>query len=167
MRFDVGVGLTMMTALMAQVTLEIIGIYFKQTLDLSKTPKEKSVKEVMDLFIDKVGNSTSSGGFDYMTDASYNPMKLIRHNFPGGTSRSGKRRMAGMYELEEVESPDRKIVYAWQYYVLNEKSESVSATPQGEPFTSFINARYEFKDGWRIIWRQVAIVRRPNSAPLA
>jgi hypothetical protein len=152
---------------MPNVTLEIVGLYFKQTLDLPKTPKERSVKDVMDFFIDKIGNSTVSGGFDYMTDGSANPMKLIRHNFPGGTSRSGKRKMAGIYELEESASPDGKIAYAWQYYVLSQTSEVVSATPQGEPFTSFINARYDFKDGWKVLWRQVAIVRRPNSTSLA
>jgi hypothetical protein len=152
---------------MPNVTLEIVGLYFKETLDLPKAPKERSVQEVMDFFISKVGNSAKSGGFDYMTDSSFNPMKLIRHNYPGGISRSGKRRMAGIYELEENHSPDGKVAYAWQYYVLNETSEVVSATPQGQPFTSFINARYEFKDGWKVLWRQVAIVRRPNSSLLA
>jgi hypothetical protein len=149
---------------MAKITLEIIGVYFKRELDLPGISGEQSVKEVMDLFIARLPSPTEPGGLFYDIDEeSKNPMKIIRHNFPGGKSRSGKFRNAGFYELKEAKTPDRKIVYAWQYYVIDENYKSRSETPPGEKFTSFIDAKFEFKDGWKILWRQVAIVLEPNT----
>ncbi|QQO52506.1 MAG: hypothetical protein N838_03085 [Thiohalocapsa sp. PB-PSB1] len=147
---------------MARITLEIVGIYFSSTQNIAIDPANPpTVAEVMNEFIDIVGTSNQVGGFDYMTSPSSNPMFMIQHNYPGGVTRSGNRRVAGLYSLQETSSEDGKIAYAWQYYIVDATGARVSRTNPGEGFSSFQQARFAFDDDWRIIWRLVGIVRRP------
>lgn len=117
----------------------------------------------MDEFRDLVGTTNQIGGFDYLTNSSSNPMVLIRHNYGGGTTRSRNHRPSGLYELRESQSPDGKIAYAWQYYVLDANNVRVSATTPGQGFNSFKEAEFAFANDWKIIWRLVGIVREPNA----
>ena len=147
---------------MSAVTLEIVGVYFRKDVELPKKGgKSYTVKEILDLAIDQYGNATTPGGIDYMTDGGSNPMSIIRHFFGGGTSRGDKQRMAGIYELREDRSRD-PLIQAWQYYVLDDNNERRSATYPGEGFESFENAKFDFADGWKLIWRLVTVLREPN-----
>ncbi len=112
---------------MSKVTLELVGIYFNREVKIPEGEELRSVQEIMDLAIKQFGNSTEPGGFNYMTDNTSNPMCAIRHYFKGGITRSGKNRHAGIYELKE-DRTRLPIVQAWQYYVITDKNERVSAT---------------------------------------
>jgi hypothetical protein len=146
---------------MKEISLELVGLYFNRTEKLA-VGKTNTVQEVMDLFKDKVGDVRTVGGFDYMANNSRNPMLKIRHNYKGGISRSGMCRLGGIYQLAEFESSDQKIALAWQYYVIDDAQNRVSATYIGQGFESFKTAKFAFNNGWRIIWRLVGIVREPN-----
>lgn len=146
---------------MNKVNLEVVGVYFNKEVPLKTNKRRRTVKEIMDLAIEEYGSSAVVGGLDYMTDSRDNPMNIIRHNFEGGVTRSGYRRMAGLYELREDRSA-LPLVQAWQYYVLNEKNDRVSATYPGGGFDSFVDAEFDFNDQWKLIWRLVTILREPN-----
>lgn len=146
---------------MDEVTVEVVGIYFRKEVELPKSRKKRTVKDIMDLTISQYGSSATVGGLDYMTDGRTNPMSVIRHNFPGGVTRSGYVRMAGIYELREDRS-NPPAVQAWQYYVLDEENDRVSATYPGEGFSSFVDAEFDFADKWKLIWRLVTILKEPN-----
>lgn len=115
----------------------------------------------MDLFRDQTGGSDQLGGFDYMTTSSSNPMFAMRHFFAGGETRSGRQRMAGVYELRETSFADETIGLGWQYYVLDENRNRVSATDPGEGFDNFLDAEFTWAENWQLIWRLVAIAREP------
>jgi hypothetical protein len=95
-----------------------------------------------------------------------------------GRTIGGKIRPAGLYRLQEIALDP--LVVAWQYYVIdgvtNKNKSKTSPIPPPPPrkkgFTEFNlplhidpanpDPRQGIADGDTIIWRMVAIVRRPN-----
>ncbi|MEM6295348.1 MAG: hypothetical protein AAGA54_29010 [Myxococcota bacterium] len=150
---------------MASIQMDIVGIYLSvvREIDLGDSDKGLSVREVMDQFREQLGGSDKVGGFDYMTVSASNPMFAMRHRYAGGQTRSKKQRLAGLYDLREQSLSNGQIGLGWQYYVIDENGQRLSATPPGEGFTSFLDARFPWGDKWKLIWRLVAIRREPLS----
>jgi hypothetical protein len=100
---------------------------------------------------------------------------------PDGPSLGDQSRPAGIYTLSESledQFSDTKVGLVWQYYVVSAAGEVKSKTPVsrgfsgfGEPLPNLIDPLggpdipQTFADGDSIIWRLVAIARRPNFLP--
>jgi hypothetical protein len=164
---------------MAQIKVElrIVGLFFSKTVELDDT-MPLSVKDVIDAYvknfpIDKL-NGLSYRFSAETPDEKKFTMLSFTHNYDGGYEEKGlskdgltiggKLRPAGLYELQELSLDP--IVVAWQYYVIDGTSkENKTKTLPGEEFTGFatkLTDAQAIKDGDTVIWRMVAIVRRPN-----
>jgi hypothetical protein len=101
-------------------------------------------------------------------------------------SLGAKQRLAGYYKLFESTSIERDsvTVHAWQYYVIrraqrnvvsnfwegdvNEPDVSPATPPTGTPFKPGFTPfdQMPIQDGDEVVWRNVSIVRNPQTEPI-
>lgn len=159
------------------VGLRIVGLFFSQSVTLN-TNRNLSVKDVLDAYV-SANQLDQPNGLDYdIAFDARNPNELsllaFTYNYPGtfqpsaanpcGLTIGNKIRPAGIYRLQELVLDP--IVVAWQYYVIDKATnENKTKTKPGEGFLSFntpLTGGQKISDGDIIIWRMVAIARRPN-----
>jgi hypothetical protein len=166
------------------VKLRIVGLFFNTTVSLEIPADGVSIKDVLEAYI--AGHPfNKKGGLKYTLqteggDPLDATMLTIAHNYGGkydfngdgnivaaeGPTLSGGIRSKGVYELTEIPLPYGNGVVAWQYYVEDENGVKVSSTDVPAAFVSF--QKFKVKANYTITWRQVAILRGPNTpAPTA
>lgn len=154
-----------------KVQLRIVGIYFNRPIEFQEGA-DTTVFTVLHEAQKQFPLSTP-GGFQFVSTTSTSPSIVsLAHNFPGkydfdgngsildpvdGTTLSGYKRPAGIYELKE--QPIVGGVIGWQYYVVR-NGVVVSATPASRGFESY--ASFPVMNGDLVIWRLVAIGTEPN-----
>lgn len=164
-----------------QVTLRIVGLYFRKTVTIQDIPgKVVTIKDVIEAYIQQVGDSSKPEGLDY----SFEPIQNVVPNYkeeaapPRGESLlgfayhnsvpqptlSGVLREIGIYSLFENYQAHPKVGLAWQSYVLDTNKQNRTATKIAEGFRYFNQT--EVFDGETIVWRLVAICRAPNYPPV-
>lgn len=136
---------------MATALLEIVGIYFDETIDIPDDGVE-NVIALMDLAKEQYP------GFNYSLQPS-GSMASIEYTHPEDfTSRSGKRRPAGLYKIgEDRNDPGNPV--AWQYY-LNEKRDGARKSRTSGGNFKLPGASEKVEPENEVIWRCVRIIIR-------
>jgi hypothetical protein len=172
-----------------KVRLRIVGLYFNTTVKINDNIN-LTVRDVMDEYIRLNPNISVVGGLEYVrypkTGGSDDFVRTLTYHFGGkydfngdgdtndavdGKSLGNKTIAKGIYTLsEDLEDgipgyqAGNKVGLAWQYYVVGANGKVKSATPASRQFSSFgkVSPDYDIEDGDTIIWRLVAIARKPN-----
>lgn len=161
------------------VHLRIVGLFFSATVEIENN-QPLSIKNIIDAYISKnpIGQP---GGLAYTVSASgpkVNSLSLLSftHNYDGtfeekghkddcGRTIGGKLRAKGLYRLQELVLDP--VVVAWQSYVIDATTNlnKTKTKPGTKGFTTFdtpLRGTEAIGDGDTIVWRMVAIARRPN-----
>jgi hypothetical protein len=176
-----------------KVNLRIVGLYFNESVEVDETTNP-TVRDVMDEYIKNNREIAKPGGLEYgrFPINGRDFVTTLTYHFPGlynfepdgvltvpkdGTSLGGLTRAAGIYTLSESledQFSDTKVGLVWQYYVVSETGEVKSKTPESRGFNGFGEQLPPLVAGGppqplaaqdTIIWRLVAIARRPNFLP--
>jgi hypothetical protein len=167
------------------VRLRIVGLYFNETVKINDKQK-LTVRDVLDKYISEHPDLSVPGGLEYvrfpLVKNGKDYVKTFNYHFGGnynydgdtpnltvddGTTLGKNKRDAGVYSLsEDLEDEFRtpNIGLVWQYYVVADNGDGVvkSKTPPDRSFTPFgAKPDYDIADGDLIIWRLVAIARKP------
>lgn len=165
-----------------KVNLRVVGLFFSRPVEIEYRD-DLSIKDIMDAAIAQYplqGDADKTGiAYRFSTEGPHSKSSVFEitcgfdgtydEYLPDGTvaKKDGltigkKRRKAGIYRLQELVLDP--IVVAWQSYVIDKKSfENKTKTLPGAGFTTFDTPLNKvIQDGDTIIWRMVAIVRKPN-----
>ncbi len=167
------------------VRLRIVGLYFNETVTINNK-RNLTVRDVLDKYIKENPDLSVPGGLEYirfpLVRNGEDYVKTFNYHFGGdynydgdtpnvtvdnGTTIGNNRRDPGIYSLsedleDEFSTPNIGLV--WQYYVVADNGDGVvkSKTPPTRGFTPFgADPDYDIEDGDVIIWRLVAIARKP------
>lgn len=175
-----------------KVKLRIVGLYFNKTVKILDSPTltvrnvmDEYIRLNPNLAVPggleytrypQINPDGSIGDVDFVRAISYhhdgvfdfdgNNIKNLQPAGPDGTSLGDNPRRAGIYTLSEdlgdqFTSPGVGLV--WQYYVVGADGVVKSKTPSSRGFKSFgAIPDYNIEDKDTIIWRLVAIARKPN-----
>jgi hypothetical protein len=165
---------------MNYVNLRIVGIFFEAKVVF--TPGD-TIKQILDKAV-----ASSRGALSYKASmttpgkkspATYSSLLGFKHTLKRDiTSLSGSTRKKGVYELFESVSSNNgsTTVHAWQYYVIRGKKAASNASKgkaslMVSPVTPPANQRgftdfdkMVLEEGDEIVWRNVSIVRNPQTA---
>ena len=175
-----------------QIRLRVVGVFYDQKLDWLKPG---SIKDLLDLAVVQAGVTGPLTNFSYTSKAIVklvagkpalcNSLFGFAHNLTNQIKPSlgNKQRAAGYYKLFESTSveKDSVTVHAWQYYVIRgenvksnywegavnkpDVSPAVPKATEGTPgFTPF--DEFKLVAGDEVIWRNVSIVRNPQTPPI-
>jgi hypothetical protein len=169
------------------INLRIVGLYFNETVvvdaDLNPT-----VRDVLDEYIKGHREIAQPGGLEYSRfpingrdfvttftyhfggDFNFDGNNVVQIP-PDGPSLGKIERAPGIYTLSESledQFSDTKVGLVWQYYVVSAGGVVKSKTPDTRGFSGFgepLPAGLGLANDDSIIWRLVAIARRPNFLP--
>jgi len=169
------------------VNLRIVGLYFNETVVVDDAPTT-TVRNVLDEYIRLNPEIAKPGGLEYgrFPIGGRDFVTTLTYHFPGtfnfdgnnvvqippdGPSLGDQNRPGGIYTLSESledQFSDNAVGLVWQYYVVSTTGEVKSKTPATRGFSGFgepLPAGNSLAEGDSIIWRLVAIARRPNFLP--
>jgi hypothetical protein len=170
------------------IRLRIAGIYYDEKFkftDLTPIPAivipfrqapasgGATIFELMEAALRKPGKDKTN--FVYVFERRGKKLSMtsigVTHKKAINRTLGGNKRAAGTYQLTEIAIPSG--VVAWQYYVYRDgvsvsqyqPSGGAGFSPAVPPTSSQFEGfdQFELKDGDEVIWRQVAILRGPNT----
>ena len=155
---------------MANIKLRIVGIYFHKDVTIDKKSKI-TIKDVLDEYIAIYGGINQPEGLMYVDEPIEHPsgkpdrgsrsLQGFAYNSTNPPKTlSGKPRDPGVYSLFENYPKEGDVGLGWQSYVLDKNGRNKTETKVSEGFKYFDAT--EVKDEDTVIWRMVAIARRPN-----
>lgn len=156
------------------VTLRVVGIFYKTSIEFDAIPGARTVKDVMDAAVAQGAvprpeiNRPGTQQFSYTFQPAIGPApgsmalspSMIRAEYSEPfTSNSGKSYAAGVFDLlEDPNNPGMNFYSIWQYYLFNAEDGQESFRNEFVPFND--TGRAVVQDGWTVIWRLVTI-RKP------
>ena len=177
---------------MIQVRLRVVGVFYDEMLGVREGD---SIKDLLDVAVANAGVTNTLSNFSYTSTVmqklnngaatSFNSLLGFAHNVTKQIKPSlgNKERAEGYYKLFESTSVQNGsvTVHAWQYYVIRDKtvesnfwkdkknqpdvSPAVPKAGEGTPgFTPF--NEFELMKGDEVVWRNVSIVRNPQTPPI-
>lgn len=168
-----------------KIRLRVVGVYYDDEFDAVGI---SNIKDLLDAAVLK-----GKGSFTYEPKVKCKMIggkATIMNSLMGFThqlkpainpSLGLQDRRSGFYSLFQTTSVERgsETVHAWQYYIIrahqsvsnvfngdpNEYEVSPATPPKSNPgFTSFDMAK--LKEGDEVVWRNVSIVRNPQTEPI-
>lgn len=158
---------------MVQVTLDVTGFYFSQTVDV---PEGASVEDVM-LQAERDTRNDPEREFSFvpMFKGTKKFLQTITVNWkveaesrqqPANPGEPRRKYPAGVYIFDdELGSPVRNnLALVWQYYIFDETGALLTADRKIVPFSETNTGENPivFKDGYKVVWRLVAICTGPS-----
>ncbi|GJD47207.1 hypothetical protein AFCDBAGC_5093 [Methylobacterium cerastii] len=145
------------------VTLQVVGLYYKQPLDMGLTPGQTvNIKQVLDFAqANPQGQYALSYGVGQGAGAAYVDFIMTDINGQFSSPVSGTRYNGGQFSLTQTFTGVGKGNYTvWQYYVQDQNNQPVKLPTGAE--TPFETANV-VQDGFTVIWRLVEIC---NAVPV-